>query len=113
MYCHLTVLPALVFKNCNCYQKSYYSDIFTKFHRVFPLISLPKSFCFSKTDTFGTANHGSGEKRNIVLDLYIGKSANAANYTNFAIRSLAIFKEILKQESIELSYADGNGLVSL
>ena len=69
--------------------------------------------CFSKADTLGTANHGSTEKRNTVFDLYIGKSANAAKYTTFAIRSLAIFKEVLNQESIQLSYADGNGLVFL
>ena len=69
--------------------------------------------CFSKADTLGRANHGSTEKRNTVSDLYIGKSANAAKYTTFAIRSLAIFKEVLNQESIQLSYADGNGLVFL
>ena len=67
---------------------------------------------FSKSDTFGTVNQGSPEKRNTVSHLYIGKSANAAKYTTFAIRSLAIFKKILKQESIQSSYADGNGLVS-
>lgn len=68
---------------------------------------------FSKSDIFGTANQGSTEKRNTVSDIYIGKSANAAKYTTFAIRSLAIFKKVLKQESIQSSYADGNGLVSL
>ena len=70
-------------------------------------------FFFRKSDTFGTVDHGSREKRNTVSHLYIGKSANADKYTTFAIRSLAIFKKILKQESIQASHADGNGLVSL
>ena len=68
---------------------------------------------FSKSDIFGMVNQGSLEKRNTVSDLYIGKSANAHKYTTFAIRSLAIFKKVLKQESIQSSYAEGNGLLSL
>ena len=71
------------------------------------------SWLFRKADTFGRANNESTEQRRTISDLYIGKSASADKYTTFAIRSLAIFKEILNQEAIKSSYTDGNVLVSL
>ena len=58
-------------------------------------------------DRFGEALYESQKPRNPINGIYIGRRANADIYTKFAIRSLAIFKQILNQGNITASYKTG------
>ena len=69
-------------------------------------------FCFSAARLYGSPNSNFGDPHNPVASIYLGKTANpppnsGPGFTPFAIRSLAIFKQVLNDAAIKATYTSG------
>ena len=73
-------------------------------------------FCFSVSRLYGSPNSNSGYPHNPITSIYLGKTADplpnsGPDFTSFAIRSLAIFKQVLNDVAIKATYTSGKLLI--